>query len=181
MSMPQRQLSYLPEPIATGRSAPAGRKRARPQPSARERAVTWLRLWAVALLVAAGWMSLQTAIIASGSELVQARDALARTERLGGELQLKLSSLRSVARIEAIAGERLGLIRPRVDQPAPAALRHSSAPADQASRTVTLSLAESAGGGAGAAAGVRPRPMLGAWDTFLDWLAGRAAEAATRD
>ncbi|HSW09813.1 MAG TPA: hypothetical protein VLK32_02795 [Bacillota bacterium] len=181
MSMPQRQLKQLAKPIVTAPSEAAGRSRPRPRPSARERAVTWLRLWAAALLVAAGWMAVQTAIIATGSELVQARDVLARAERAGGELKLELASLRSVARIEAVAGERLGLILSRVDQPAPATIRHSPAPIHQPSRTVTLSLAEDAGRRLGAGEGIHPRPMLGAWDIFLDWLAGRAAEAATRD
>jgi cell division protein FtsL len=181
MSMPQRQPQGLTEPIRTISGEAAGRKRPASRGNARERAATWLRLWAAALLVAGAWMALQTAIIATGTELVRQREVLARTERVGGELQLELASMRSVARIEAVARERLGFTRPQVDLPAAAAAPRSAVAADLPLRTVTLSLSERARGNREAGAGIRPRPMLGAWDTFLDWLAGRAAEAATRD
>ena len=181
MSMPGRQLRRLAEPISTMPSRPAKRSRLRPRLMALDLAVTWLRLWAAAFLVTAGWMTLQAAIIVTGSDLVQARDVLARTVRAGDELELELASMRSMARIEAAASERLGLTRPGVKHPVAAAVGHvvtaSAAPSD---RTVTLLLPSDAGI-AGVKADMRPRPRLGAWDTFLNWLTGRATEAATRD
>ncbi len=179
MGMPQRQPVRPAAPVSPAPDRFAGCNRPRPRPCARERAVTWVRFWVVAFLLAAGWMALQAAIIVTGTELVQARGELAGTVRAGDELRLELASLRSVARIEALAAQRLGFVRPPVNRAA-ATADATSREVVWEGRSVTLALTGSEED-AGAGTGTRPRPPMGAWDAFLNWLTGRPAEAVTRD